>query len=127
MENTNPFVPVLPNELCARISQKINELYVISAIIDSRLENIDHTQIIIPPPVPFEHLLTDGFMNLPNVFEMDDLESENESIDTPHLDEESDDEEVLNELNKYRNAGNLYHNRRINSIDGCDLAFPYMI
>ncbi|GJW20045.1 hypothetical protein Tco_0027481 [Tanacetum coccineum] len=133
MENTNPFVPVLPNGLRARISQKINELHAISAIIDSRLENIDHTQIIIPPPVPFEHLLTDGFMNPPNVFEMDDLESENESIDTPlvspfiDLDEESDDGEVLNELNKYRNAGNLYHNRRINSIDGCDLAFPYMI
>ncbi|GKA59254.1 hypothetical protein Tco_0758567 [Tanacetum coccineum] len=131
MENVNPFVPIPPNELRARISQELNDLRAISATIASPLENIDHTQIIIPP-VPFEQLVND-FMNPPDVSEMDDLESDNESVDTPLIypfidsDEELDDEEVLNELNEYRNAGSFYHNRIINSIDEDDLAFPYMI
>ncbi|GKD51704.1 hypothetical protein Tco_1280680, partial [Tanacetum coccineum] len=66
------------------------------------------------------------------VFEMDDLESDNELVDTPLVSsfidsvEESNDGEVLDELNEYGNAGNFYRNRRINS-DGCDLAFPCMI
>nr|GEW08067.1 hypothetical protein [Tanacetum cinerariifolium] len=107
--NTNLFVPVPSNGLCARISQELNELHVILIAIDSRLENIDHTQITIPPLVLFEQLLND-FMNPLNVFEMDDLESDNESVDThlvsPFIDsyEESDDEEVLNELNEIGNA-----------------------
>ncbi|GJZ24891.1 hypothetical protein Tco_0562350 [Tanacetum coccineum] len=81
---------------------------------------------------PFEQLLND-FMNPPDVLEMDDLESDNKSVDTPLVspfidsDDESDDGEVLNELNGYGNAGNFYHNRIINSIDGDDLAFLYMI
>ncbi|GKB57179.1 hypothetical protein Tco_0913365 [Tanacetum coccineum] len=64
---------------------------------------------------------------------MDDLESDNESIDTPlvspfiNSDEELDDEEVLNELNEYGNAKNFYHNRIINSINRDDLSFPCMI
>ncbi|GJR68036.1 hypothetical protein Tco_0014101 [Tanacetum coccineum] len=74
------------------------------------VKNIDHTQIIIPPPVPIEQFLSD-FMNSLDVLEMDDLESDNESIDTPLVspfldsDEELDDGEVLNELNEYGNAG----------------------
>ncbi|GJR81336.1 hypothetical protein Tco_0152121 [Tanacetum coccineum] len=77
--------------------------------------------------------LLNDFMNSPDVLEMDDLESYNESIDTPlvspflDIDEELDDKEVLNELNEYGNAGNFYHNRITNSIDGNDLAFPCMI
>ncbi|GJU59032.1 hypothetical protein Tco_1236798 [Tanacetum coccineum] len=132
MENANPFIPVTPNRLHARITQELNELCAILAMIDSRLENIDHTQIIIPPPIPLEQLLND-FMNPPNVFERDDLESDDESIDTPLVspfidsDDELDDGEVLNELNKYGNVGNFYPNRRINCIGGCDLAFPCMI
>ncbi|GJY43500.1 hypothetical protein Tco_0431713 [Tanacetum coccineum] len=132
MKNANPFVPIPPNGLSARISQELDELCAILAIIDLRLENIDHTHIIIPPPVPpFEKLLND-FMNPPDVFEMDDLESDNELVDTPLVspfidsDEESNDGEVLDELNEYRNAGNFYRNRRINS-DGCDLAFSCII
>ncbi|GJS13170.1 hypothetical protein Tco_0407642 [Tanacetum coccineum] len=101
-------------------------------MIDSRLENINPTQIIIPPPVHIVQLLND-FMNSPDVFEMDELESNNEYIDTSIIspfidsDEESDDGEVLNELNEYENVGYLCHNRIINSIDGDDLAFPCMI
>ncbi|GJT07029.1 hypothetical protein Tco_0841491 [Tanacetum coccineum] len=131
MENANPFLPVPPNCLRAKISQDLNELRPFLAVIDSRLENIDHTQIIIPP-IPFEQLLKD-FINPPDVFEMDDLNSDNESIDTPLVspfidsDDKLDDGEVLNELNEYGNAGNFYHNRRINCVDGCDLAFSCMI
>ncbi|GKA10912.1 hypothetical protein Tco_0690345 [Tanacetum coccineum] len=113
MENANPFVPVLPNGFHARITREINELRAISATIDSHLKNIDHT--------------------LPNEIDMDDLESEDELIDTPLVspfldsDDESDDGEVLNELDEYGNAGNFYPNRIINSFDGEDLAFPCMI
>ncbi|GJU29893.1 hypothetical protein Tco_1173482 [Tanacetum coccineum] len=132
MENENPFVLVPPNGLRARITQELNELQAISAKIDSRLENIGHIHIPIPPHVPFEQLL-DDFMNPLDVFEMYDSELDIESNDTPlaspFLDsnEELDDGEVLNELNEHRNAGNFYRNRIINSVDGNDLAFPCMI
>ncbi|GJW21291.1 hypothetical protein Tco_0031913 [Tanacetum coccineum] len=132
MENVNPFVPAPPNGLCARITQELNELCAISGMIDFRLENIDHTQIKIPPPVPIEELLND-FMDSSNVLEIDNLESDNESIDTPFVfpfldsDDELDDGEVLNELDEYGNAGIFYHYRIINSLDEDDLAFPCMI
>ncbi|GJR33684.1 hypothetical protein Tco_1209368 [Tanacetum coccineum] len=64
---------------------------------------------------------------------MDDLESDNESIDTPLVspfldsDDESNDGEVLNELEEYGNARNFHCNKIINSINGYDLAFPCMI
>nr|GEU56939.1 retrovirus-related Pol polyprotein from transposon TNT 1-94 [Tanacetum cinerariifolium] len=60
---------------------------------------------------------------------MDDVESEDESVNTllvsPFLDsyDESDDGEVLHELDEYGNAGIFYRNRIINSLDGEDLAF----
>ncbi|GJW56367.1 hypothetical protein Tco_0103098 [Tanacetum coccineum] len=82
-------------------------------MIDSHLKNIDHT--------------------LTNEIDMNDLESEDELIETtlvsPFLDlnDESDDGEVLNELDEYGNAGNFYPNRIINSFDREDLAFPCMI
>ncbi|GJR20252.1 retrovirus-related pol polyprotein from transposon TNT 1-94 [Tanacetum coccineum] len=69
----------------------------------------------------------------PNEIDMDDLESKDESIDTPLVspfldsDVELDDGEVLNELDEYGNAGNFYPNRIINSFDGEDLAFLCMI
>nr|GEU54150.1 hypothetical protein [Tanacetum cinerariifolium] len=62
-----------------------------------------------------------------------DLEFDDESIDTPlvspfpHSDNDSDDEEVLNELSEYENAGTLRQERIINSFDGDDLAFQCMI
>ncbi|GJV23443.1 hypothetical protein Tco_1376138 [Tanacetum coccineum] len=132
MENANPFMPALSNGLHARITHKLNELHAISAMIDSRLENIDHICIIIPPTTPFEQLLND-FMNPHDVFEIDDLESYDESVDTPLVspfldsDDELGDGEVLNEIDEYGNAGIFYRNRIINSIDRDDLAFPCMI
>ncbi|GJR84532.1 hypothetical protein Tco_0155317 [Tanacetum coccineum] len=65
MENANPFVPAPPNGLRTMITQELNELRAISAMIDSRLENINRTQIKIPPPVPIEQLLND-FMDSPD-------------------------------------------------------------
>ncbi|GJY07949.1 hypothetical protein Tco_0375003 [Tanacetum coccineum] len=82
MENANPFILALSNGLHARITHKLNVLRAISAMIDSRLENIDHTRITIPPTTPFDQLLND-FMNPHDVFEIDDLESYDESVDTP--------------------------------------------
>nr|GEW62210.1 hypothetical protein [Tanacetum cinerariifolium] len=76
MENANPFIPAPPVKIRARITQELNELRAISAMIDSHLENIGHTHIPIPPHVSFEQLL-DDFMNPPDVFKMDDSESDN--------------------------------------------------
>nr|GEV04190.1 hypothetical protein [Tanacetum cinerariifolium] len=128
MKNVNLFIPVPPNKIRAKITQELNELRAISAIIDSRLENIGHVHILIPPLVLFEQLL-DDFINPPYVLELDDLESDSESNDTPldlpflDSDDESDDREVNNELNENGNVGNFYRN----SIDGNDLTFPCMI
>ncbi|GKG12498.1 hypothetical protein Tco_0346735, partial [Tanacetum coccineum] len=64
---------------------------------------------------------------------MNNLESHDESIDTPlvspftHSDNDSDDGEVLNELSEYENARVLRRERIINSFDGNDLAFQCMI
>ncbi|GJR29255.1 hypothetical protein Tco_1105487 [Tanacetum coccineum] len=101
----NPFVLVPPNGLGAKNTQELNELWEILAMIDSRLKNIGHTWITIPPTAPFRKLLND-FMNSPDVFKMDDLESDNESMDTPLVspfldpDDELGDGEVINELDE---------------------------
>ncbi|GKC90104.1 hypothetical protein Tco_1150753 [Tanacetum coccineum] len=64
---------------------------------------------------------------------MNDLESDDKSIDTPdvspfpHSDNDSDDDEVLNELSEYQNARVLRRERIINCFDGDDLAFQCMI
>ncbi|GJU07847.1 hypothetical protein Tco_1124277 [Tanacetum coccineum] len=61
---------------------------------------------------------------------MNNLESDDEAVDTPpfpHLDNDSDDGEVLNELIEYENAGTLRRERIINSLDGDDLTFKCMI
>ncbi|GKA63124.1 hypothetical protein Tco_0762730 [Tanacetum coccineum] len=64
---------------------------------------------------------------------MNDLESDDESVDTPlvspfpHLDNESGDRDVLNELIEYENVGMLRREKEINSFDGDDLAFKCMI
>ncbi|GJV91734.1 hypothetical protein Tco_1539547 [Tanacetum coccineum] len=113
MENANPFIPAPPNELHAKITHEINELRAISTLIDSHLRDVDHT--------------------LPNEIDMNDLESGDEQIDTPLIspfldsDDESDNDEVIDELDEYGNAGNFYPKRIINSVDGEDLAFPCMI
>ncbi|GJT50700.1 hypothetical protein Tco_0976857 [Tanacetum coccineum] len=64
---------------------------------------------------------------------MDNLELDDESVDKPIVspfldpDDDSDDGEVLNELEEYGNAGKLCHQRVINSLTGDDLAFQCMI
>ncbi|GKE77825.1 hypothetical protein Tco_1543945, partial [Tanacetum coccineum] len=64
---------------------------------------------------------------------MNNLESDDEAVDTPlvspflHSDNDSNDEEVLNGLSEYENAGTLHRERIINSFDGDDLAFECMI
>ncbi|GKC07275.1 hypothetical protein Tco_0998885, partial [Tanacetum coccineum] len=64
---------------------------------------------------------------------MNDLESNDESIETPLVspfprsDNDSDDGEVLNELIEYENVGMLRREKAINSFDGDDLAFQCMI
>nr|GEX23757.1 UBN2 domain-containing protein [Tanacetum cinerariifolium] len=57
MENANPFVPVPPNELHAKITQEPNEIRAISAMINSHLKRVDHA-------------------NPPNEIDMDVLEFE---------------------------------------------------
>ncbi|GJR61303.1 retrotransposon protein, putative, ty1-copia subclass [Tanacetum coccineum] len=87
---------------------------MISALVDSLLENIER--------------FLNNFANETN---MDDLESDDESVDTPlvspfpHSDNDSDDGEVLNELIEYENVGMLRREKAINSFDGDDLAFQY--
>ncbi|GJY95875.1 hypothetical protein Tco_0512236 [Tanacetum coccineum] len=64
---------------------------------------------------------------------MNDLESDDESVDTPlvspfpHSDNDSDDGEVLNELIEYENVRMLRREKAINSFDGDDLAFKFLI
>ncbi|GJT13740.1 hypothetical protein Tco_0860782 [Tanacetum coccineum] len=94
MENANPPPtnnrPVLPAAVCARAVQELHKLQVISALVDSHLESSEQ--------------FLNHFANQTNETNMNDLESDDESIDTPfvspfpHSDNDSDDGEVLNEL-----------------------------
>ncbi|GJY42565.1 hypothetical protein Tco_0429835 [Tanacetum coccineum] len=90
MENANPPPtnnrPVLPAALRARINQELHELHVISAFVDSRLESIEQ--------------FLNNFANQPNETNMNNLESDDEAVDTPLVSPfpHSDDDEVLNEL-----------------------------
>nr|GEY13493.1 hypothetical protein [Tanacetum cinerariifolium] len=64
---------------------------------------------------------------------MNELESDDESVDTPlvspfpHSDNDLDDGEVLNELIEYENVGMLCREKAINSFDRDELAFQCMI
>ncbi|GJV28858.1 hypothetical protein Tco_1385306 [Tanacetum coccineum] len=119
IENANPpptnNPPVLPTALRAKVVQELNELQAISTYIDSRLEKIDQ--------------FLNGFTQPPTEIDMDDLEPDDESVDTtlvsPFLDsdDDSDDGEVLNKLEEYGNAGQLCRQREINSFDRDDLSF----
>nr|GEZ16556.1 hypothetical protein [Tanacetum cinerariifolium] len=122
-ENANPpsilASHVLLTALCVKVFQELDELQAISAYIDSRLENIEH--------------FLNGFVNPPNEINMDDLEPDDKSVDTPRVspfldsNDDYDDGEVLNELEEYGNARKLCRKKIINNIDGNDLAFPCMI
>ncbi|GKC76552.1 hypothetical protein Tco_1127326 [Tanacetum coccineum] len=92
MENANPPPTnnhhVLPAALHARIDQELQELNVISAFVDSRLESIEQ--------------ILNNFANQPHETNMNNLESDDEAVDTPLVspfppsDNDSNDEEVLN-------------------------------
>ncbi|GJX20850.1 hypothetical protein Tco_0223527 [Tanacetum coccineum] len=92
MENANPppTRPVLPAALRARFNQELEELQKFLAFIDSRLESIEQ--------------FLNRFAEQPNETNINDPEPDNGSVDTPlvspfsHSDNDSDDEEVLNEL-----------------------------
>nr|GEW93863.1 hypothetical protein [Tanacetum cinerariifolium] len=121
MESTNPppTRPVLPAALCVRFNQELQELQKISAFLDSNLESIER--------------FLDPFTDQPNETSINDPDFDNGSVDTPpvspfpHSSNDSDDEEVLNELSEYENTGTLRRERIINSLDGDDLAFECMI
>ncbi|GKD17077.1 hypothetical protein Tco_1206235, partial [Tanacetum coccineum] len=111
--------PVLPVALRAQAIQELHELQRISAFVDSRLESIEQ--------------FLNNLANQPNETNMKDLESNDESVDTPfvspfpHLDNDPDDGEVLNELIEYENVGMLRQEKAINCFDRDDLAFQCMI
>ncbi|GKA27528.1 hypothetical protein Tco_0713696 [Tanacetum coccineum] len=119
MENANPPPTnnphILSTALRARVVQELSELKTISTYIDSHLESINR--------------FLNGFTQQPNEINVDDLEPDDESVDTPLVspfldsDDDSDDGEVLNELEEYGNAGKLCRQMAINSFDGDDLAF----
>ncbi|GJU47196.1 hypothetical protein Tco_1204462 [Tanacetum coccineum] len=123
MENVNPPPTnnrhVLPATLRAQATHELHELQRISAFVDYRLESIER--------------FLNNFANQPNETNMNDLESDDESVDTPlvspfpHSDNDSDNGEVLNELIEYENVGMLRQEKAINSFDGDNLAFQCMI
>ncbi|GJZ25626.1 hypothetical protein Tco_0569879 [Tanacetum coccineum] len=123
MEDANPPPtnnrPVLPAALRPLIDQELHELHAILSFVDSRLESIEQ--------------FLNNFANQPNETNINNLESDDETGDTPlvspfpHSDNDSDDGEVLNELIEYENARTLRQERIINSLDGDDLAFECMI
>ncbi|GKA69414.1 hypothetical protein Tco_0775478 [Tanacetum coccineum] len=123
MENANPPPTnnrlVLPAALHTRFNQELKELQNISAFVDSLLESIER--------------FVNRFADQPNETNINDPESDDGSVDTPlispfpHSDNDSDDEEVLNELSEYENAGTLRRERIINSLNEDDLAFECMI
>ncbi|GJR62773.1 hypothetical protein Tco_1504935 [Tanacetum coccineum] len=101
--------PILPVALRARAVQELHELQVISAFLDSRLENIEQ--------------FLNNFANQPNETNMNNFKSDDESVDTPlvshfpHSDNDSNDGKVLNELSEYENVGVLRQERIIISFD----------
>ncbi|GJX88132.1 hypothetical protein Tco_0340146 [Tanacetum coccineum] len=100
MENANPPPTnnrhVLPATLRAQVVQELHELQRISAFVDSRLESIEQ--------------FLNNFANHPNETNMNDLESDDESVDTP----------------LYENV-EATREKAINNFDGDDLAFQCMI
>ncbi|GJW97703.1 hypothetical protein Tco_0179511 [Tanacetum coccineum] len=83
MENANPFGQLVPpNAPLDLVVQELDELIEISAMIDSRLENIDHDLIDVSPPASPEQLLH-NFLDPHEYLEIDDIVLDAETIDTP--------------------------------------------
>nr|GEU60626.1 hypothetical protein [Tanacetum cinerariifolium] len=122
IENVNspPNNPhIFSTALRVKVVIEPHELTTVSTFIDSRLENIKK--------------FLNGFAPQANEIDMNEVESDSESLDTPlvspFLDSNSDsnDGEVLNKLYKYGYARTLHRKRVINCFDGDDLAFVCMI
>ncbi|GJR45864.1 hypothetical protein Tco_1313967 [Tanacetum coccineum] len=86
------------------VVQELNELQEISTYIDSRLENIDQ--------------FLNGFTQQPNEIDEDNLEPDDESVDTPLVspfldsDDDSDDGKVLSELEGYGDVGQVIFDKK---------------
>ncbi|GJW50758.1 hypothetical protein Tco_0092109, partial [Tanacetum coccineum] len=112
---TNQYRPALQAALHAQAIEELHELQRISAFVDFRLESIER--------------FLNNFTNQPNETNMNDLEFDDESVDTPLVSSfpysvnNLDDDEVLNELIEYKNVGMLCREKVINSFDEDDLAF----
>nr|GEZ62745.1 hypothetical protein [Tanacetum cinerariifolium] len=123
MENANPPPtnnrPILQVALRAKVVRELHELHAMSALVDSWLKSVKQ--------------FLNNFINQPNETDMNDLESNDESVDTPlvspfpHSDNDSDDGEVLNELSEYENSRVLHRERIINGFDRDDLVFQCII
>ncbi|GKD68049.1 hypothetical protein Tco_1322139 [Tanacetum coccineum] len=122
MENANPPPtnnrPVLPVALRARAVQELHELQVLSAFVDSLLESIEQ--------------FLNKFANQPNEANMNNLESDDESmihpLFLPFLIQIMIRMTVnLNELSEHENLGVLRREIIINGFDGNALAFQCMI
>ncbi|GKA11091.1 hypothetical protein Tco_0690524 [Tanacetum coccineum] len=87
MENANPPPNNRPVLTAALHARAVQELHIISVFVDSRLESIEQ--------------FLNNFANHPNETYMNDLEFDDESVDTPlvspfpYSDNDSDDGEVL--------------------------------
>ncbi|GKE48100.1 hypothetical protein Tco_1479358 [Tanacetum coccineum] len=97
------------------------------------MENTNPPPTSNHPVLPSIERFLNNFANQPNETNMNDLESDDESVDTPlvspfpHSDNDSDDGEWLNELVEYENVGTLHRERIINSYDGDDLTLQCMM
>nr|GEV19970.1 hypothetical protein [Tanacetum cinerariifolium] len=82
------------------------------SLVDSRFESIEQ--------------ILNNFANQPNEIDMNNLESDEESVDTPlvspfpYSDNDSDDGEVVNELIEHKNIGIRCQEWAINSFDRDD-------
>ncbi|GJX08073.1 hypothetical protein Tco_0196005 [Tanacetum coccineum] len=121
-----PIVTLADNRYMALLLDSANrgeleELLEFSAMIDSHLENIYHSQLVITPPASPEHLLND-FIDLQDFLKVYDLKFDVESDDTPLVshflasDEESDDGEVINDMNECENTSYYDMVGRFNTI-----------
>nr|GEU45175.1 hypothetical protein [Tanacetum cinerariifolium] len=90
-------------------------------MMDYYFKNIDHNQLIITPSASSKHLLND-FIDAHDILEVNDLESDVGYEDTPlvsyFLDshEESNDGEVINDMNEYENTRYCDYGRENNLV-----------
>ncbi|GJZ42232.1 hypothetical protein Tco_0589118 [Tanacetum coccineum] len=93
------------------------------------MENVNPPPSRLVLPVALRAQLTQELQGLQKISAFIDSSLENTPLVSPfpQSDNDSDDEEFLNELSEYEDAGTLRRERIINSLDGDDLAFQCMI